>query len=264
MHLEPSDKNARRLFERGIEGPVTMLNLLRFREEADYAELPQLAPPSPISGRAAYDLYVRHTLPFLHAPAVRSNSSGSAATTSSAPPTNDGTSSVPHAAGEILRQLDPLDARMLDLVYERSGGRAAYDGGLFAGGWQAESFNYELELPRGTITQARLDNLVRLGLAFHPTANLGRLRVNEPPIDRKFMTRPDRRCVARCEAASSRCLTLSCSSSWTSPVPTRRSNESWAAGPRRPVARRRPRARAPLPLTSPRRANAAVQCERRP
>jgi hypothetical protein len=63
MHLEPSDKNARRLFERGIEGPVTMLNLLRFREEADYAELPQLAPPSPISGRAAYDLYVRHTLP---------------------------------------------------------------------------------------------------------------------------------------------------------------------------------------------------------
>jgi hypothetical protein len=74
---------------------------------------------------------------------------------------------------------------MLDLVYERSGGRAAYDGGLFAGGWQAESFNYELELPRGTISQARLDNLVRLGLAFHPTANLGRLRVNEPPIDRK-------------------------------------------------------------------------------
>jgi hypothetical protein len=67
----------------------------------------------------------------------------------------------------------------------RSGGRAAYDGGLFAGGWQAESFNYEFELPRGTITQARLDNLVRLGLAFHPTANLGRLRVNEPPIDRK-------------------------------------------------------------------------------
>ena len=54
MDLEPSDKNARRLVERGIEGPVTMLNLLRSRKEADYAELPQLAPPSPISGRAAY------------------------------------------------------------------------------------------------------------------------------------------------------------------------------------------------------------------
>jgi hypothetical protein len=67
MHLEPSDANARRLFERGIEGPVTMLNLLRFREEADYAEFPQLAPPSPISGRDAYDRYIRHTVPFLNA-----------------------------------------------------------------------------------------------------------------------------------------------------------------------------------------------------
>jgi hypothetical protein len=37
VHLEPSDANARRLFERGIEGPVTMLNLLRLRERADYA-----------------------------------------------------------------------------------------------------------------------------------------------------------------------------------------------------------------------------------
>ena len=41
MQLEPSDKNARRLFEHGIEAPVTMLNLLRFREEADDLELPQ-------------------------------------------------------------------------------------------------------------------------------------------------------------------------------------------------------------------------------
>jgi hypothetical protein len=65
MHLEPSDASARRLFERGIEGPVTMLNLLRFREQADYAEFPQLAPPSPICGRDAYDRYVRHTIPFL-------------------------------------------------------------------------------------------------------------------------------------------------------------------------------------------------------
>jgi hypothetical protein len=67
MHLEPSDANARRLFERGIEGPVTMLNLLRFREEADYTDFPLLAPASPISGRDAYDLYVRHTMPFLDA-----------------------------------------------------------------------------------------------------------------------------------------------------------------------------------------------------
>jgi hypothetical protein len=47
MHLEPSDANARRLFERGIEGPVTMLNLLRFREEADYTDFPAPRPGEP-------------------------------------------------------------------------------------------------------------------------------------------------------------------------------------------------------------------------
>ncbi len=44
-----------------------MLNLLRFREIADYSGFPDLAPPEPISGSAAYDRYVRHTLPFLAA-----------------------------------------------------------------------------------------------------------------------------------------------------------------------------------------------------
>ena len=67
MYLDPSDENARRLFERGIEGPVTMLNLLRFRAVADYSAFPGLAPPEPISGSAAYDRYVRHTIPFLTA-----------------------------------------------------------------------------------------------------------------------------------------------------------------------------------------------------
>jgi hypothetical protein len=67
MHLEPSDENARRFFERQIDGPVTMLNLLRFREQADYTEFPHLASPEPISGSEAYDRYVRHTIPFLTA-----------------------------------------------------------------------------------------------------------------------------------------------------------------------------------------------------
>ena len=42
-----------------------MLNLLRFREVADYSAHPELAPPSPISGREAYQKYAEHTLPFL-------------------------------------------------------------------------------------------------------------------------------------------------------------------------------------------------------
>jgi hypothetical protein len=67
VYVEPSDENARRLLERGIEGPLTMLNLLRFRNQADYSAFLQLAPPDPISGRDAYDRYVRHTIPFLTA-----------------------------------------------------------------------------------------------------------------------------------------------------------------------------------------------------
>lgn len=66
-YLDASDEDARRLLERAIEGPVTMLNLLRFREVADYGGSPELVPPEPISGRSAFDEYVRHTLPFLEA-----------------------------------------------------------------------------------------------------------------------------------------------------------------------------------------------------
>lgn len=47
------------------EGPVVMLNLLRFRDVADYSATPHLAPVEPISGEAAYRTYVDHTAPFL-------------------------------------------------------------------------------------------------------------------------------------------------------------------------------------------------------
>lgn len=67
MHLDPSDESVRALIDRGIAGPILMLNLLRLRATADYSEFPDLAPPAPISGRAAYDRYIEHTLPFLHA-----------------------------------------------------------------------------------------------------------------------------------------------------------------------------------------------------
>jgi hypothetical protein len=52
---------------RGIAGPVVMLNLLRFRAIADYSASPELAPSLPISGAAAFDRYVMHTLPLLRA-----------------------------------------------------------------------------------------------------------------------------------------------------------------------------------------------------
>ena len=57
----------RDLVRRGIVGPVVMLNLLRFRAVADYSSTPELAPAQPISGAAAFERYIEHTLPFLHA-----------------------------------------------------------------------------------------------------------------------------------------------------------------------------------------------------
>ena len=42
-----------------------MLNLLRFRETADYSATPDLRPQTPISGADAFQRYIDHTLPFL-------------------------------------------------------------------------------------------------------------------------------------------------------------------------------------------------------
>jgi hypothetical protein len=68
MHyLEPTQASARALITRQIPGAVVMLNLLRFREIADYSASPELASDTPISGAAAYQRYIEHTLPFLHA-----------------------------------------------------------------------------------------------------------------------------------------------------------------------------------------------------
>ncbi len=64
-YLQPTDDAVMKFLSRGIVGPVTMLNLLRFRELADYSDHPQLAPAVAISGRAAFELYIEHTIPFL-------------------------------------------------------------------------------------------------------------------------------------------------------------------------------------------------------
>lgn len=64
-YLEPTREAGRDFVLRGIQGSVTMLNLLRFREVADYSATPELAPATPIRGAEAFDRYIRHTLPFL-------------------------------------------------------------------------------------------------------------------------------------------------------------------------------------------------------
>ena len=66
-HLEPTQASGAALFRRAIKGEVVMLNLLRFRDVADYSATPELAPENPISGAEAYDRYVAHTMPYLTA-----------------------------------------------------------------------------------------------------------------------------------------------------------------------------------------------------
>ncbi len=65
LYIEATREAGIALFARKIIGEVVMLNLLRFRKVADYAENPDLAPSAPISGREAYQRYIDHTLPFL-------------------------------------------------------------------------------------------------------------------------------------------------------------------------------------------------------
>ncbi len=64
-YLEPTEQAAQALFTSGIEGEVVMLNLLRFKETADYSAHPELAPDQPISGQQAYQKYMEFTTPFL-------------------------------------------------------------------------------------------------------------------------------------------------------------------------------------------------------
>jgi hypothetical protein len=47
VHIHPTDENVHALIDRGIDGPVVMLNLLRLRDMADYSDHPELAPASP-------------------------------------------------------------------------------------------------------------------------------------------------------------------------------------------------------------------------
>jgi uncharacterized protein (DUF1330 family) len=64
-YFEPTQESGAALFRRNISGEVVMLNLLRFKETADYSESPELAPEQSISGREAFQKYIDWTMPFL-------------------------------------------------------------------------------------------------------------------------------------------------------------------------------------------------------
>jgi uncharacterized protein (DUF1330 family) len=64
-YIEPTQESGAALFSRNIPGKINMLNLLRFRDIADYSANPELAPGEEISGREAYQKYMDHTMHFL-------------------------------------------------------------------------------------------------------------------------------------------------------------------------------------------------------
>lgn len=66
LYIHPSQEAGRKLFTRGLKGPIVMLNLLKFRDVADYTNHISISPKNPISGREAFDLYISHTRPFLN------------------------------------------------------------------------------------------------------------------------------------------------------------------------------------------------------
>jgi hypothetical protein len=64
-YLDVTQQAGRDFVMRKISGEIVMLNLLRFREIADYSATPDLCPPTPISGENAFQRYIDHTLPIL-------------------------------------------------------------------------------------------------------------------------------------------------------------------------------------------------------
>lgn len=66
-YIEASQEGGIALVKRKISGELVMLNLLRFRETADYSQFPEIAPKKPISGKEAYQKYIEFTQPFLEA-----------------------------------------------------------------------------------------------------------------------------------------------------------------------------------------------------
>ena len=65
MHIEPTRNAIEEFLARDLQGPVSMLNLLRFREVADYSRSPDLAPEDEVAGDVAYQTYAAAVAPML-------------------------------------------------------------------------------------------------------------------------------------------------------------------------------------------------------
>lgn len=65
-YLEVTQEQGRQFFiNYKDKGTIVMLNLLRFKEVADYTGLASIKPEMELSGKDAYELYMKLTMPFL-------------------------------------------------------------------------------------------------------------------------------------------------------------------------------------------------------
>ncbi|MGM8362259.1 DUF1330 domain-containing protein [Flavobacterium sp. ARAG 55.4] len=66
-YLEATLDNGKQFYQNFKDrGEIVMLNLLKFKEIADYKSLEHLSPKQEISGEQAYQLYLDSTLPLLN------------------------------------------------------------------------------------------------------------------------------------------------------------------------------------------------------
>lgn len=67
MYIQPTPEQIDAFRRDAGDRPVVMLNLLRFRDTADYSGSPELAPAEPTSGASAYRCYEERVAPLLSA-----------------------------------------------------------------------------------------------------------------------------------------------------------------------------------------------------
>ncbi|MBU2951769.1 DUF1330 domain-containing protein [Tamlana agarivorans] len=62
-HIEANPESGKKFYQDFHDkGKIVMLNLLKFREKADYTNLAQIKPDGEVSGKDAYQLYMKNTL----------------------------------------------------------------------------------------------------------------------------------------------------------------------------------------------------------
>jgi len=65
MHIHPTPAAGQAFLTSDTQGPIVMLNLLRFRDLADYSECPTLKPDQDIRGKKAYRIYMKLATPLI-------------------------------------------------------------------------------------------------------------------------------------------------------------------------------------------------------